>query len=77
MRITPISSTEIIGRYAQQGCKVIDTWLNQVLYTGTTELATNKILNRINRIGILNSQIINQNSILPKAEQKQLLYLVA
>ena len=77
MRITPITSTEIIGRYAKQGMKVVDTWLNQVLYTGTTELATQKALTRINRIGLVNCHIINQNAHLPQAQQKHLLNYVA
>ena len=77
MRITPITSTEIIGRYARQGLKVVDTWLNQTLYTGTTEFATNKVLARVNRIGLLNSQIINRNAVLPQAQQRHLLNFVA
>jgi hypothetical protein len=77
MRITPITSTEIIGRYAKQGMKVVDTWLNQVLYTGSTELATSKALARVNRIGLLNNQIINRNAVLPQAQQRHLLDFVA
>lgn len=77
MRITPITSREIIGRYAQQGMKVVDTWLNQVLYNGTSKQATELALARINRIGLINCQIIDRNAQLPKAQQKHLLNYVA
>ena len=77
MRITPITSTEIIGRYAQQGMKVVDTWLNKVLYTGTTELATQRALVKINRMGLINNEIINRNAMLPKSQQRQLLNYMA
>ena len=49
MRIIPIQNHDIIGRYAQQGLKVVDTWLNSVLYTGKTQQATQVALARINQ----------------------------
>ena len=77
MKIIPITSTEIIGRHAQKGNKVMDTWLNIVLYTGNTETATKKALNKINRIGLINNTIINRNATLPKTQQRQLLNYMA
>lgn len=77
MRITPIQNADIIGRYAQQGLKVVDTWLNKVLYTGSNKQTVSMALAKINRIGLINGRIIDQNARLPKAQQKPLLYYMA
>ena len=77
MRIIPIQNHDIIGRYAQQGLKVVDTWLNSVLYTGKTQHATQVALAKINRIGLLNGQIIDRNAHLPQNQQRQLLNFFA
>lgn len=74
MKITPIVSKDIIGRYNISNNSIIDTFTNKVLLNGKTS-KLNKVLADINRIGLINSDRLQINATANK--HLGLLYVVA
>lgn len=77
MKITPIINENFMFRYMVKGNTIVDTFINKELVTGKTQQAVQKMLQDINRIGLLNGHIIDHNAKLPKAQQAKLLNYMA
>jgi ribosomal protein S7 len=58
IKITPIANREII-RYRKVANKVLDTFTNQVLYTGKK---AQHVYNRVNQIGMYNANVLDSGS---------------
>lgn len=52
MRITPLISADIIGRYTKRNNSIVDNFTMKVIHTKTPD----KMLNKLNKIGMLNAQ---------------------
>lgn len=74
MKITPLVSRDIIGRYNIINSSIVDTFTNKVLLRDKTP-KLNKILAEINRIGLINSDRLQINATTNK--HLGLLYIVA
>lgn len=59
MKILPITSLDIVGRYISKDNKLIDTFTNSVLYQGEKAYSLASVCENI---GLLNSHIIQYNS---------------
>ena len=75
MKIFPIVSKDILGRYIQKGNTIIDHFTNQVVLKRQTPLQAQALLQEVNRKGLLNSEIIDYNFLHPQHKRK--LYYVA
>ena len=76
MRIVPIINADFISRYQRQGKRVVDTLTNRSI-NYNNESTAQALLDRLNKIGMLNGHIIDHNVGLPTSQQAQLLYVVA
>ena len=74
MRITPITSKEIIGRYRKQANTILDSFTNQVLLQSNNKAKVNKVYKQLNTIGLVNAKILDNNAHNPK--QAKLLYVL-
>ena len=74
MRIVPLINADFFGRYQKCNNTVIDTFTNRDIES-TIDAET--LLERLNKIGMLNSHIIDSNARLPKAKQAKLFTVVA
>jgi len=69
MRIAPICSKEIIGRYRKINNTITDVFTNQILLRSNSNRTLNKKYNQLNAIGLLNAQRIDN-------KQTKLLYVL-
>ena len=75
MKIIPIINTDFIGRYQRRGSKVIDTLTNKQ-YMSNNDRVAQRLLDRLNKIGMLNGHIVDYNSKLSADQQAQLLSII-
>ena len=54
MRITPLISTDIIGRYSKRNNYIMDNFTNTIIHTKNKQQQT-KIFQQLNTIGLLNA----------------------
>ena len=70
MKITPIINKSIVMRYRKlDNKKVIDSFTNEVFKTVNAD----KLIKKLNKRGMMNSFIIDNNMKLPKHKQMRLL----
>lgn len=75
MRIAPIMTMDIIGRYQKTSNKIIDTFTNKVIVTGK-ENKIDALYKEINKKALLNADILDFNAKQPKNKKAHLLYVV-
>ena len=54
MKITPLISTDIIGRYSKRNNYIMDNFTNTIIHTKNKQQQT-KIFQQLNTIGLLNA----------------------
>jgi hypothetical protein len=63
IRVTPLVSTDIVGRYSKgKGC-IVDTFMNKVFPTKNRRIQ-NKVFNKLNTVGLVNSNRLQQGLVL-------------
>ena len=60
MRITPLISADIVGRYSKKANCIIDNFTNTIIQTPSKN-KRNKLYCRLNTIGLLNSNRLQNN----------------
>lgn len=60
MRITPLISTDIIGRYSKKSNCIIDNFTNTIIKTPTKQKQA-RLYCKLNTIGLLNSNRLQHN----------------
>lgn len=73
LKITPIVTNDIIYRYRKQANTVIDAFTNQVLTKSNNHAKLNNIINKLNKVGLFNAKLLDNNS---KPHQARLLYVL-
>ena len=73
IKVTPIVNADIIYRYRKQANTVIDAFTNQVLTKSDNQAKLDKVINKLNKVGLFNAKILD-NSIRP--QQAKLLYVL-
>ena len=73
IKVTPIVNADIIYRYRKQANTVIDAFTNQVLCKSNNASKLDKTINKLNRVGMFNAKLLDNNS---KPAQAKLLYVL-
>ena len=73
IKVTPIVNTDIIYRYRKQANTVIDAFTNKVLCKSDNASKLDKTINKLNKVGMFNARILDNNS---KPNKVKLLYVL-
>lgn len=73
IKVTPIVNADIIYRYRKQANTVIDAFTNKVLCKSNNTSKLDKTINKLNRVGMFNAKLLDNNS---KPAQAKLLYVL-
>ena len=73
IKVTPIVTNDIIYRYRKQANTVIDAFTNEVLTKSDNHAKLDKVINKLNKVGLFNAKILDNNT---RPQQAKLLYVL-